>query len=183
MKKNHICPVEKAGHLDNRFRRWFQNPQKILQPFIKKGMTAVDLGCGPGFFTVDMAKMIGRDGRIIACDLQEGMLEKLWGKIEGTEFEKRIILHKCQADKIGIAEQVDFILAFYVVHEILHQEKFFEETKSLLKTDGRFLIVEPLFHVSKKAFMRTIQKAQEAGLNADKGPKLFFSKTAILRRF
>jgi len=49
----HICPVERAGGLDNRIRRWLQNPQKILRLYIAEGMTVLDVGCGPGFFSLD----------------------------------------------------------------------------------------------------------------------------------
>jgi len=92
--KKRICPVEKASGLDNKIRRIFQNPQKILGRYIKDGMTILDLGCGPGFFSVEIAKMIGKSGKVIAADLQEGMLQKLRNKIKGTEIEKRIKLHK-----------------------------------------------------------------------------------------
>jgi len=182
MGKNHVCPVEKAGSLDNRFRRWFQNPRKILRPYVNKGMTALDIGCGPGFFSLDMAHMVGKSGRIIASDLQEGMLQKLKNKIVGTELEERIILHKCEYDKIDILEQVDFILAFYMVHEISHKDIFFKEIESILKANGSMLIVEPPMHVSKKAFNRTLEKAQAAGLITIEGPKVLFSKTAILKK-
>ncbi len=182
MRKNRVCPVERAGSLDNKFRRWFQDPKKILRPYVNKGMTVLDLGCGPGFFSVDMAQMVGETGRVIASDLQDGMLWKLQSKIKGTDLEERIILHKCEKDKIGIEEQVDFILAFYMVHEIPHQDMFFREIESILKTNGLILIVEPPFHVSKKAFNQTVERAQEAGLIASEGSKVLFSKTVILKK-
>jgi len=104
-KNNRICPVEKAGILDNKIRKWIQNPQKILGHYIKEGMTVLDIGCGPGFFSIDMAQIVGKSGRIIACDLQEGMLQKLRNKIKGTEFEERIIAlrraHKAFVQPVG----------------------------------------------------------------------------------
>jgi len=93
-----------------------------------------------------MAQLVGKSGRVIASDLQDGMLHKLRKKIQGTELEERIILHTCEEDKIGIVEQVDFILAFYMVHEIPHQDMFFKEIESMLKTNGLVLIVEPPFN-------------------------------------
>ncbi|MBW2739492.1 MAG: class I SAM-dependent methyltransferase, partial [Deltaproteobacteria bacterium] len=117
-KKEHVCPVEIAGHLDSGIRRWLQNPEKILRPYIEEGMTVLDMGCGPGFFSIDMAQMVGKSGRVIAADLQEGMLQKVRDKIKGTEFEKRITLHQCEKNKIGVSEYVDFVLLFYMVHEI-----------------------------------------------------------------
>jgi len=49
-RNRRICPMELAGGLDNSVRRLLKNPQKILKPYIKEGMTVLDLGCGPGFF-------------------------------------------------------------------------------------------------------------------------------------
>ena len=176
-----VCPVERAGGLDNRIRRLLQNPQKILVNYVKEGMTALDLGCGPGFFSVEMARMVGESGRVIAADLQEGMIQKLKNKIQGTEIEQRITLHICEEDKIGISEKVDFILAFYMVHEVPDQKKFFEEIKSLLKQSGKVLIVEPkLFHVSKQSFEEMIIKAKDIGLKPVEKPKILLSRAVVL---
>jgi len=181
-RNNRVCPVERAGSLDNRIRRWLQNPQKILGAYIEEGMTVLDVGCGPGFFSIDMAQMVGESGRVIAADLQEGMLEKLRDKIKGTELEGRITLHKCEEDKTGVCENVDFILLFYVVHEVPNKEEFFNEIVNILKPNGQIFIIEPPFHVSKTAFEETVRKAREAGLTEVERPKVFISKTAILKK-
>ena len=180
--KNRVCPVEIAGSLDNRIRRWLQDPRKILRPHIIEGMTVLDLGCGPGFFSINIAQMVGKSGRVIAADLQEGMLRKLRDKIHGTELEERIILHKCEENHIGLSEDVDFILAFYMVHEVPNQVELFNEMKSIIKQNGRFFIVEPPFHVSKTAFEETIRRARDAGFTPVERPKVFLSKTVILKK-
>lgn len=145
-------------------------------------MTVLDMGCGPGFFSIDMAQIVGKFGRVIASDLQEGMLQKLRDKIQGTELEERIALHKCEEDRIGLSEHVDFILAFYMVHEIPNQEAFFSEIASILKPSGQVFIVEPPFHVSKTAFEEMVRKAREAGLTPVERPKMLFSKAVILEK-
>jgi ubiquinone/menaquinone biosynthesis C-methylase UbiE len=179
-KNKHICPVEMAGMLDGRIRRWLQNPYKILEPYIKKGMTVMDFGCGPGFFSIPMAQMVGASGRVIAADLQEGMLQKLEDKIQGTRLYDRILLHKCEKNSIGLSQQVDFILAFYMIHELPDQKKFFDEIKSILKPNGRVFIVEPIFHVSKKTFEQTVKIAIATGFTPVEKPKVLFSKAVIL---
>lgn len=180
--RNRVCPVTLAGSLDNRIRRWVQDPRKILGPYVKEGMTVLDFGCGPGFFSIDLARMVGKSGRVIAADLQEGMLQKLRKKIQGTELEGRITLHKCEKNKIGLLEEVDFVLAFYLLHEIPNQETFFNEIESILKPNGQVFIAEPPFHVSKKAFEKTIRKANDAGLSVADRPKLFLNKTMVLQK-
>ncbi len=179
---NHVCPVELAGGLDNRIRRWLQNPRKILRPYIQEGMTILDVGCGPGFFSVDMALMAGPSGQVIACDLQEGMLQKVREKISGTELEARITLHKCEADRIGVSAPVDFVLLFYVAHEIPNKKGLFDEIGSILKPHGQVLIVEPPFHVSKSEFEETTRIAREAGFVDTPGPDMPLHKTMLLRK-
>ena len=144
-------------------------------------MSVLDLGCGPGSFTIDIAEMVGKSGRVIAADLQEGMLQKLRDKIQGTELEERITLHQSAENRIGVTEKVDFALCFYVVHELPNQKEFFQELKSILKPEGQALIVEPPIRVSKRAFEETIRRARDAGFTPAEGPKVFLSKTAILR--
>ena len=181
-RNNRVCPVERAGGLDNRIRRWLQNPQKILGPYIEEGMTVLDVGCGPGFFSIDMARMVGKSGRVIASDLQEGMLQKLRDKIQGTELDERITLHKCEENKIGVSKHVDFVLLFYMVHEVPNKEEFFNEIRTILRLNGQVLIVEPPFHVSKSVFEETVRKARDVGFTDVEGPNMLFSKTVILKK-
>jgi ubiquinone/menaquinone biosynthesis C-methylase UbiE len=181
-ERNRVCPVRLANSLNSKIRRWLQNPQKILGPYIKEGMTVVDIGCGPGFFSIEMAKMIGRNGKVISADLQEGMLQKLSNKTKGTELEERIKLVKCDKSKINISEKVDFILAFFMVHEVPDKNSFFKELKDILNEKGEFLLVEPkLFHVSRKEFELTTKLAEDNGFKIYQGPKLRFSWSAILK--
>ena len=177
-----VCPVALSGSLDNSIRRWLQNPQKILRPYITEGMTVLDVGCGPGFFTIEMARMVGKSGRVIAADMQEGMLQKVKEKVKGTELEERILLHKCGEDKIGVFEPVDFVLLFYMVHEVPNQEHFFNEIRTILKPHGQVLIVEPPFHVSKSAFEETVRIAADAGLIIVERPTVFFSRSVVLKQ-
>lgn len=181
-KKTHVCPLERAGSLDNRLRKLLQNPQKILGSFVKEGITAMDIGCGPGFFSVPMALLVGDSGRVVAVDLQEGMLNKIRQKIKGSELESRFIFHKCQADSIGFPEQVDFALAFYMAHEVPDQLSFFQDLKTIVKPGGRFFLVEPkIFHVSKKDFAETIAKVEGAGFVATERPKIPLSQAMLFK--
>ena len=181
-ERNRVCPVECANSLDNRVRRWLQNPRTILAPYIKEGMTVLDVGCGPGFFSVEMAKMVGKSGKVVSADLQDGMLQKLSRKILGTELEKRIKLVKCDKDKINVSDKADFILAFYMVHEVPDKDLFFKELKAILNDHGQLLLIEPkLFHVSKEEFRATTALAEMNGFTIYPGPRLAFSWSAILK--
>jgi len=179
-KHPYVCPAEFAGSLDNKFRRLFHNPVKILEPYIVTGNTVIDLGCGPGYFTEALAKLVGEGGRVIAADLQQKMLDKMAGKISGTELEGRVEEHLCQPDSIGISQKADFVLAFWMVHEVQDQQEMFEELKSLLNPGGRIWIIEPKIHVTKKSFTKMIIKLESAGLKIIERPKVTLSRSLLL---
>jgi ubiquinone/menaquinone biosynthesis C-methylase UbiE len=143
-------------------------------------MTVLDLGCGPGFFSVEIAKMVSDSGKVIAADLQDGMLEKVNKKIKGTVLEPRITIHKCQEDKIGVTENVDFVLIFYMIHEVPDQGSLLRELKSILKPGGKIFIIEPNFHVSKKSFEEMTNKITDMGFEILDRPKVFISRAVLL---
>ncbi len=175
-----ICPVEKAGMLDSFFRRIIQNPRKIVKPYVKEGITAMDLGCGPGFFTVEMAKIVQNSGKVFAVDVQEGMLDLLAAKIKGTQYQDTVTLHIAKTDTLDFQGKVDFILAFYVIHEI-NRDNLFSELKSMLKPNGKILIVEPNFHISKKVYNEMLHALKEEGFEIISKPKIFLSRGVYIK--
>ncbi len=87
----------------------------------------MDLGCGPGFFSLAMAKLVGENGKVISVDIQDEMLQILKRKSEREGLSSRIVLHKAQHEKLGLSEMVDFALAFYMVHGVQDKKSFLSE--------------------------------------------------------
>lgn len=177
-----VCPSQLAWFLDNQVRRLVQNPYKIVGGYIKEGQTVLDLGCGPGVFSLAMAEMVGTSGKVISVDVQDEMLRIVKQKSEHAGLGSRIVLHKARPEKIGVTEKVDFALAFYMVHEVPDKKKFLTEVASIMKPGGKFLLVEPKFHVSKAAFDETVGIARSAGLRPISEPEVFFSRAVLLAR-
>ena len=179
-----ICPVSRAGGLDNRFRRLVQNPQKILKKYLFPGAKVLEFGCGPGFFTLDIAQLIGEEGRVTALDIQHEMLDMVAQKIiKKKDLTDRIILYQSPKDKLGIKENdYDFILMFYVVHEIPDKTRVFKELSNILKPNGKVLIIEPLFHSSKKDFLADISLIEQEGFTVEDGVKVFLSRSKLLTK-
>lgn len=179
-KRPLICPAEFAGSIDNSVRKLVHKPHRILEAHIRKEMTVLDLGCGPGFFTIEIANLVGETGKVIAADLQQGMLDKVAAKIRGTELEQRIELHRCQVDTIGISQKVDFILAFWMIHEVPDQQRIIGELKSLMNPGARIWIIEPQIHVTEKAFKKMTGLLELAGLEIIERPKIWLSRSVLL---
>jgi ubiquinone/menaquinone biosynthesis C-methylase UbiE len=176
-----ICSWKIAFALDNPIRRLIHNPQKILGRYIEEGQTVLDLGCGPGTFSVAVAEMVGESGKVIAVDVQEEMLKLVREKAARQGLQARIVTHKVGPGGIGLSEKVDFALAFYMVHEVPDAEAFLKEVASLLKPKGKLLIVEPRMHVSEVDFERTVETARRAGLKIVSDPRVRFSRSNLFQ--
>ena len=142
-RTGHVCPAEHSGWLTMWGRKLFNNPRRVLGGLVGSGDTAVDLGCGPGFFTLPLAEMVGESGRVIAVDIQEEMLARLRARAEKADLLRRIQPHLAGTESIGIAGPADFALAFWMVHEVPDRDWFLREVFGILRPDGRFLLVEP----------------------------------------
>lgn len=176
----HIHSVEKAGALESSFRYRFQNPRKILKKHIHTGMTVIDLGCGTGFFTLEIGNLVGNKGKVFACDVQNGMIEILKHKLTNSELNQHIIVLNNQEDSLGLKEKVDFVFAFYSFHEMRSIDSIIYEISKILKPETKILISEQKLHVSKNAFDSIIQKMENNGYEICERPFIFLSRTVIM---
>jgi ubiquinone/menaquinone biosynthesis C-methylase UbiE len=181
-QQSRVCPWWLCFTFDNFFRRWVQNPQRILGPYVKSGDTVLDVGPGMGYFTIPLARMVGDSGKVIAADLQKKMLDSLYGRAQRAGVQNCIQLHLSAPDKIGITGPVDFCLAFWMVHEVADQPKFLSEISTSLKPNGRFLLVEPKMHVSAKSFNETVKTIMDLGLSIAGQPRVFMSYATLFKK-
>lgn len=178
----HTCPWWLIFIFDNPLRRLFQDPKKILDGFVRPGDQVLDVGCGMGYFTLSLAELVGETGCVFAVDLQEKMLAALRKRAEKAGVMGRIRLHRNTPEEIGLAEAMDFALAFWMVHEVRQPRAFLQEVYDLLKTGGVFLVVEPVIHVTNRAFVRTVGQAESLGFSVERRPRVFASRAVLLRK-
>ncbi len=107
-KDGHICNHKRVHLFDNFLRPLFHDTNKLFSPYVKPGMTALDVGCGRGWASLGLAKLVGESGRVISADLQSEMLEMVKGRATEAGVVDRITLHQCEKDRVGIEEELDF---------------------------------------------------------------------------
>jgi ubiquinone/menaquinone biosynthesis C-methylase UbiE len=175
-----VCPWWLCYSFDNPLRRLFHDPNRLLNPYVKPCMTIVDIGCGMGYFTISLAKMVGSGGTIIAVDLQERMLNALEHRARRAGVADRIITKQCALEGLGGDASCDFALAFWMVHEVSDKSRFFGEVFRLLKHEGRLLMVEPRYHVSLRSFERTLTACKGAGFSLQEEPPVALSRAVLM---
>ena len=166
MSEQHVCPVWVGHLLSSPLRKLFEDPFKILSPYIEEGMTVIDVGCAMGFFSLPMALMVGPNGKVICIDMQEKMVSKLYRKAKKKNLNDRIEVRVCKQDSLrtdNLKDVADFVLASAVVHEVPDRSSFFTQLFSTLKEGGELLVVEPSHHVSREDFLKTLETALNAG--------------------
>ncbi|QTA89130.1 class I SAM-dependent methyltransferase [Desulfonema magnum] len=181
-----VCPVWIGYFLASPVRKLFQNPEKILRPYIRKGMNVLDIGCAMGFFSLPLARMVGSNGRVICVDMQEKMITSLEKRARRAGVSDRIETHLCRQNSLNlqeVKEQIDFALAFAVVHEVPDASVLFAEVYEAMKSGGKFLVAEPKGHLSEKDFEVTISIARQSGFRkAADSPEIAHSRVVLLEK-
>ena len=178
----HLCPWWLAYTFDNPLRRIFHKPEEIFAPYLHEGMIAIDLGCGMGYFSIGMARMVGESGKIIAVDLQQKMLDALTTQAAKAGVADRIAAVLCEENNIGSHEEVDFALAFWMAHETPDIFDFLKQVQAILKKSGKLLLAEPKLHVTGDAFKKTLALAEKAGFKYLASPIISLSHSALFEK-
>ena len=177
-----ICSWRLAPIIDNFLRPLIHNPRRLFRPYVRIGMTVLDVGCGAGFASLGLADLVGEEGLVISADLQPEMLDMVRRRAVKAGLGNRIRTHLCDAYRIGIEAGVDFALAFFMLHEVPDAHVFLKELYNMLKNGGLFFLTEPKIHVSRRKFEQTVQEAQSVGFTVLKRPFVRFGRAVLLAK-
>jgi len=185
MAEHHICPVWVGYLLASPVRKLFENPGKILGPYVREGMTVADIGCAMGFFSLPLARMVGPNGKVVCVDMQERMIRSLKKRAQKAGLSGRIETLICNEDSLGLdvlEEKIDFALACAVVHEVPDVAGFFTEIHKAMKPAGRLLVAEPKGHVSEQDFETTASVAEQNGFTVTDTPQIKRRRAVLLQK-
>jgi ubiquinone/menaquinone biosynthesis C-methylase UbiE len=175
----YVCPSWLSFSLENGLRKKVHKPELLLKEFVKPGSVAVDIGCGPGYFSIPMAKLVGKDGKVISVDLQRRMLDKMNYSAKKHNVEDIIQTINCTAGDICVSEKADFVLTFWMVHEVEDVTALMKQIQKIMKPGSLYLLSEPFLHVSGKRYAEILTLAESAGLKKHKELKIWGSRSMI----
>ncbi len=184
MKPQRVCPWWCGYLLASPLRRIFYGQASLVAPYVQEGMTVIEPGPGMGFFTLELARLVGPSGRVIALDIQPRMLKVLRRRAAKAGLAERIDARLAQPDSVGLADRdrADFALAFFVVHEAPSASSFFSEAAQALKPGGCLLLAEPAGHVKPAQFEEELKAAAQATLSLVDRPSIRRSHAALLKK-
>jgi ubiquinone/menaquinone biosynthesis C-methylase UbiE len=185
MTKRHLCPWWMGYFLLNPFRKYVHNPGKMLQPYVKPGMKVIDYGSAMGFFSLPMARLTGKEGKVYCFDIQEKMLTRLVkraGKAGlGDIIEPRLVTDDGKTFD-DLEQEVDFALLFAVAHEVPDREQLFRDLYGMMKGVSFLLFAEPTSHVNIREFEESVSIAEKAGFKKIKPLIISRSHSVLLEK-
>jgi len=148
----------------------FEAKDILKQVELKPKMTIADLGAGSGFFTIPLAKEVGKDGLIYAIDLIAESLELVEEKAKNEKlFNIKTLVCDLEKEKIKIKDEIcDLVLLVNVLYLIEKKEPVIKEVNRILKPKSQAIFIEwepekivfktEIYPVSKNDLQKMIEK-------------------------
>jgi len=141
-----IAPVmsyEGAEWLERPEREFEEQPSKAIKALgIRPGQVVADVGAGSGYYTVRLAKQVGRMGRVYASDLQPEMIVHLQLRLERERIENVELVQATDVNPRLPDASFDLILMVDVYHELSRPQEVLRRLRAALKPDGRLVLIE-----------------------------------------
>lgn len=138
-----VMGYQGAGWLERPEREKEEEPAKLMKALeIKPDMVVADIGAGSGYHSFLMAPLVGEKGKVIACDIQQEMLDLIIAKAKKQKVTNIEPVKGTVTNPKLPANGVDLILMVDVYHEFDHPYEMAEKMVDALKPGGRLVFVE-----------------------------------------
>jgi len=146
--------------MDNFIRRLISPPEKKISRFVTPGIVTADIGCGPGYFTVPMAELVGSNGKVYAADADPRSVNALKRKLGERGLQNVVEAQTTSAASLEFIpdRSVDFAFSNDVLCCMVDHRGAIAEIKRILKPRGLcYLSVTKLY---RKKDSRAVLKGE-----------------------
>lgn len=160
------CPASLNWLVDNPVRRYYMHPV-LDRVSIQPGERVLELGPGPGALTVEAARRVGAEGRLIAVDIQPQMIAQVEKRIQQAGLTN-VETHVANAYHLPLDDAgVDRAFLVTVLPEIPDQARALAELRRVLKPGGLLSITEEFADPDYPFAFETIRRVEAAGFKLD----------------
>jgi ubiquinone/menaquinone biosynthesis C-methylase UbiE len=160
------CPASFSWIVNNSIRRWYMRP--VLDRLdIRPGEKVLELGPGPGAFTIEAARRTKPGGRLLAVDIQPRMIAAVERKVRESKLTN-VETHVADAYHVPVETgSVDRAFLVTVLPEIPDRKQALQELRRVLKTGGVLSLTEEFLDPDYPLARTTIRWAEEAGFELE----------------
>jgi ubiquinone/menaquinone biosynthesis C-methylase UbiE len=109
---------------------------------IAPGMRILDIGCGPGVFTIPFARGVGAAGRVYAADIEPAMVTECRRRAQASGLENVEVARSDENTVPFPARCADLVFACHLLHELHEPALFFAEMRRVLAPEGRLVVID-----------------------------------------
>jgi predicted methyltransferase len=169
----HVMGAAGMAWLERPEREAEERPQQVIEALdIRKGQTVADLGAGSGYFSFRMAPKVGGEGKVLAVDIQEEMLNVVRQRAQREGIKNVVAVRSSSADSKLAPASIDLLLMVDVYHELEYPYEVMQSVVKALKPGGRVALVEyrkedarvPIKEVHKMSEQQIIKEMAAVGL-------------------
>jgi ubiquinone/menaquinone biosynthesis C-methylase UbiE len=183
---------QESARLRLQHRLWSAAAHRLWeQAGIAPGQTVLDVGCGPGNATVDLAQIVGEGGRVIAVDESPLFLKQLHDRVSGLRLSnvERLLGDVREVDDLlpDLSERVDLAYARWVMCFVANPDEVVDAVARLLRPGGHF-IVQDYFDYERmtlaprsEIFSRIVRGVAESWRSRGGDPDVFGRLPGLLR--
>jgi SAM-dependent methyltransferase len=153
--------------VDNPIRRSYTRP--VLDRIgVHPGETVLEIGPGPGVFTVAAAQRIGPEGKLIVVEQDPRMIAQVEARVREAGLEN-VETHVGSASVLPLEdESVDRVFLITVLPEIPHRYGALDEIQRVLKPGGLLSITEEFTDPDYAFPFETVQLVESAGFSRER---------------
>ena len=139
----HVMGHQAADWLERPERFREERPDLLITELdIKAGMTVADVGAGTGYHVERIAPLVGKQGRVMAVDIQPEMLSMLDKRLKRLGISNVVpVLGTIRDPKLAV-NSIDLIMMVDVYHEFDHPAEMLTKMVAALKPGGRLAFIE-----------------------------------------
>lgn len=117
--------------------------RQILQATgLQKGMTAMDVGCGPGFVSIEIAKIVGEQGHVLGVDISDTLLRTATAYAAEVGITNTSFLSGSVYNLSVAAASCDYAYARFFVQHLERPLDALQQISQTIKPGGRICLVD-----------------------------------------
>jgi len=168
---------------DRTLRPLLYDPERIVRPFVAAGDRVVDIGCGAGYFSPTLSRLVGPAGELVLVDAQEEMLQHAVEQVRRDPLAQAKLTPILSADsEPSLPVELDFVLMSWMLHEVGEPEGLWRTLWRCMRPAGKVLVIEPYLHVSAARWEEQLAPAETLGFARTAARGVLASRVAVLTR-
>ena len=138
-----VSPIVSAAYSNEDARDSVREAQTVMElAAVKPGMYVADIGAGEGYYTVRLAPLVGKKGRVLAQDIVPRTRDSLAARVQRENLENVAVKLGQPNDPLLPDRSFDRIFMIHMYHEIERPSEFLWHLRDDLKPRGRIVVVD-----------------------------------------